>query len=359
MTGCLRCGHVTLLLLLLTLSCLHQSFYVAANKMKLECEKRCHTSLSPQQRANLCNQEEYSLGPAACSVMAKEALHLRYEDIYKLCHEATSAAPVECMLKLDAKDRGDLGFSICAKATSTLPSECFQRILSIGKAAPKKAVAEFCQSNTDHAPDLCVKAAHEHLGMKAEEAMLHCQDAFGSGDASTTNPRNTVTAECIATLKDYNRNAYSLQAKDIVQFCSKINPNQYVDMITEDTFPIFATSATDCFLQLVQDRAESVVKLSYPDMLHLCQNAPVAQGPTNCTNHVISVTAHREPHVKLTAESIVTLCTGAVNQAPADCFAESKGLGNLEERAQLCNAAPSTVRIFYHHYINFHFMITE
>lgn len=322
---------------------------VLGNKIKVECEKRCHSSLSATQRTNLCNQEEYSLGPAACSVMAKEALHLKYEDIYRLCREAPSAAPVECMLKLDSRDRAEAGYSICSKAASSLPSECFQRVMSHATKVSRKAVAEFCHGVVDYAPILCTEAARDHTTMKVEDILPICKDAVGSGNSSASNTQNHLVANCIATLKHLVSNANGVAAKDVLEFCVHINPNQYHDFIDVNEFSL---ASVNCVEQLSQKRKSMTLKLTQKNIFSICLNAPTALGPVNCSISVAEAISVKEPSLKLTSDAIATLCRSAVGTGPVECFVESRGLGSQDERAHLCHSAVNSVKSeFFPHFL--------
>lgn len=326
---------------------------VFVEKKRLECEKRAHSSFSPAQRVKLCEHPdgEYSLGPAACSVAAKDTLHLKFDDILSLCKEAVSSSPVDCLSIVEAKHRNTVGISLCKQATSTLPADCFQEMSKLfkpsQKAAADPAVALFCSGMVDLAPILCVKASQNNMttSYPLSKAMDVCKDAVGS---ALDHPLNSLVANCIAHLgsKHTHQLMPSLHADDILAFCVEINPHLHSpDDTYDDTTEAAMIPAVDCIFHLhsalkTQTHAHSS-SITVKQMLSICRQASVSRGPVNCTLAVLSASI---PSAALKPDDIAHLCQGATNAGPAACFVDSgKGaMGiNHEERTRLCNAATS------------------
>lgn len=327
---------------------------ILPNRIQLDCEKRAHSSLTHEQRKALCANayEEYSVGPAACSIMAKDILHFKFDEMLKLCKESKSAAPVECVMKLESRLRGTpLAYDLCTRASTVFPSECFMQISLLRKSNKKikdEQIIEFCKGMEDKAPMNCLMMSQNSTSLSLETAMSLCKAAIGSGDSSQHNVRNFMTSSCISALKESIQPSTASFDEDIVRFCVEINPLQYPHLISDSSEDIesFKNAATSCFQEingLVASGNKLYSWLTVNHRLGICSNAPVALGPVNCTATVLENYKQKESQLSLTASDLVALCKGATNKGPADCFLESKGLGNVEQRTELCNSATNAV----------------
>ena len=82
-----------------------------------------HNSYTAQQKKQLCEPPESvaasaslirresgsSIGPAICASVAKDALHAKFDVVLALCKGASSAAPAQCMSKLDNMAKNKYG----------------------------------------------------------------------------------------------------------------------------------------------------------------------------------------------------------------------------------------------------------
>lgn len=120
----------TILILLLSL---HKFSGLAAETNKnvkslpSECEKRCHVGFNPTQKTQICEGSRHS-GPALCASFAKDTLHMKFDEILRLCRGAPSIMPAKCTQILSGKQRSSFGEQLCAGAETTLPAQCFQEL---------------------------------------------------------------------------------------------------------------------------------------------------------------------------------------------------------------------------------------
>lgn len=316
-----------------------------------ECEKKAHSSLSAAHRKRLCATDPHSIGPAVCSVYAKDKLHFGVDDILRLCTSAVSAAPAECLFALDGPQRKS-GFQLCAEAESTLPAVCFKEVSSssawraLGDKKKSSAVDDlvrFCRRIEDRAPLLCVQATLNYTSLSIQQALQLCDDVVGSGDSSSADPLNELVSRCIAAMSLHTQPSLGLTAESIVDFCAHINHRQHPHLVrSEHDMLSFSSAAVECFETL----SASAPELSAPHRLEICRNAPQALGPVSCVLEVIEKAQEKEPHLKLRGEDLVALCEGAIGTGPASCFVESKGIGSLSERTQLCHGVSNSVSGF-------------
>ena len=318
-------------------------------KVVSDCEKKAHSSLSSKQRQELCDSwaGDYSVGPAMCSAPAKDKLRLSAENIIKLCKEASSDAPAECMLKLDNSQRNSVGMKLCQKVGTPISAECFKWLSSTSKgnnALKADDIVNFCRSIEDRAPINCLQAISNYTNLPAAKSLGLCKEAVGSGDSSQHHPLNHVVSHCIQEMSPYIKPSLGVHVEDIISFCVSINHHQHQHLASEEAF---TTSAVDCFKTLSNVTTPSKdyhgPTLSIKHKMDICRNAPITLGPVNCTMQTLQKVASRDPNIKLKGEDLAHLCVSAISSGPSDCFVESKGLGNTEERLTLCNTAINAV----------------
>jgi hypothetical protein len=325
-----------------------------------ECEKKAHANLSAKQRKQLCETTttgEYSVGPAICSIPAKDKLHLGFDDILNLCVDAVSAAPAECYGKIEKGQQKSVGIKLCNKMESSLPADCYTELSQPGywKSGNKQQkpaqvtdqIIDFCRRMEDRSPLYCVQAAKNFTQLPTNQILDHCKDVVGSGDSSQYHPLNSIISNCIQNMAMYIQPSLGVLAEDILRFCTHINHRQYPHFIDSDLH-VFSSAAVECFeslTALVTDQSFHGPTITIKDRLGICENAPNALGPVNCTSEVIAKSFKKEPHLKLKGGDIKDLCSGAISAGPADCFVESKGIGDTEVRTHLCRAATNSVSL--------------
>lgn len=300
-----------------------------------ECERRAHTSLNAETRRELCENapKHHELGPAACSITAKDGLRLKVSDMLELCRGAMSASPAECMMKLDVSSRAKIGIALCSGAKSLLPMQCYQALASTKNIGPTKSaqlidhVVDFCNSIEDPAQLDCAQAALQHSPVGLEKALVICTDVIERIYAATI-------PQCIQHMKRYIQPSVGLTAEKVVMFCAHMNPSIY--QTNQSVDPLLSTAAMDCFDHSTILSGRSKSALTAVQRLSLCSNAPTAMGPVNCSQTLLSVS---DSSKSLRGDEVVSLCRGAYGGGPASCFVEAKSLGNADVRIQLCNAA--------------------
>lgn len=320
-----------------------------------ECEKRSHTSFNAAQKQQLCSTTgKYSIGPAVCASVAKTVLHFKFEEILELCRDSVSASPAQCMNKLDVSLRGKYGVDLCKGADSTLPAECFKELLTLKGSGDrvKPLAVDFCKNLEDRAPLLCMHAISSTALLPLHQAMSLCNDSVGSGDSSSRSFYNNAAASCIFDMR-YNVNpSLGLPAQDVVKFCVETNPSVYIDSDEElhryQGREVVRSVPAECYenATLIKTSPEASANshlFTVKQRLALCSNAPVAQGPINCTSFMQSNA--KNPTSKLKPDDLAALCNGARGVGPAECFLGSSGLGTTEERIHLCNGALDAVRV--------------
>jgi hypothetical protein len=329
-------------------------FIVSADRRNFnECEKRAHPSLNANQKSELCKNYDldYSIGPAVCSVAAKDKLHLQYKDLFKLCFLAESDGPVDCMLALPQNQRNSVGFRICAQAPSSLPADCYHEISSSKSFSGKSVdfMMDFCQHLQDISPLKCVKSAIEHTKLPALQVLPLCKLSVGSASVNHDDLMNFISSECIHQMAHYIQPSLGITAESIVRFCVEINPLHYLNNINSQTDAVkqhYQTSSVYCYGNLTQSAQNktifSNVQLSAKDRLEICSNAPFPLGPVNCTIETMKKSKVKEPFLRLTGEDLKNLCKHAENGQASECFLESNGIGNITTRATICNGAQNT-----------------
>eukprot|EP01039_Chlorochromonas_danica_P001395 gene1395-1516_t len=305
---------------------------------------RAHVSLSASQRAELCEEApvEQPVGPAICSVAAKDQLRLAADSILSLCRGATSAGPIDCLRRLPVALRTNpRGFSLCAAAKTDLPALCFLNITSLHSKSTRggsqqeqllEEVVGFCSMLEDRLPLACAQAALLHFStLSLAKTLLICSDTVG-GDVSVKR-----IPQCIAEMRDKVDNSGGLTAERLLKFCAEINPEVYTGSAEEeyddDGDGDGRLAAVSCFEESSHDTSLSK-SLSAAHRLALCSNAPRASGPVLCAKALLS---QRDNHLR--PEEVVSLCRSATSIGPASCFEESRGLGDLSQRIALCNLA--------------------
>jgi hypothetical protein len=346
--------------LYLLFSVLSVYYHLISGKVVLnDCEKRVHTSFSPSQKQEICSNydNDYSIGPAICSIGAKDKLHLPYKDILKLCYHAVSDGPVDCMLALPTSLRSSIGYSLCNKATSALPAKCYSEINTLVKSSSEKEnVIKFCHNLQDISPLKCVTASlSPSVKLPIPIALTLCKNTIGSGDynSDSSNPLNEMTSVCIKDMSSSIQPSLGLTAEVIVKFCTEINPLQYVFNLNElssDDKLTFHTASRYCYHNLtisLQDKTLFTSAVTPRDRLDICSNALSALGPVNCTIQTLNKLKQKEPNHKLNGNDLKLLCRYALNgNGPSECFLESNGIGNSTIRANLCNSAENAVSCF-------------
>lgn len=375
------------------------------NKVIAECEKKAHNSLSPQQRSILCQYAdiEYGLGPAICSLAAKDSLHLPFENLLKICQHASSSAPVDCLKKLEMTVRQKSGFDLCAQATNSFPAECYSQLTQTYNVKPiikqqlnklkSTQIVEFCREVDELAPIHCFLSSINSTTISLDDGLAICKNAIGYGNFKPEQQQ--VVSQCIAELSSfltsqkllitsYNHVKHSgtvnhrvnnvIAPEDVVKFCVNINyhsfPNTYATTVTGGGgIPLPAVECVQTLHTRLQElsRTGSAGMIRYTgllktyDKLQICKNAPTTTGPVNCTIHLFerltqpqyqqssssSSSSSGAGGDKLTGEDVAGLCQGTVSPTgPGDCFLESKSIsssnsnnGNLTERIQLCHGA--------------------
>jgi hypothetical protein len=337
-----------------------------------ECEKRVHTSFSPSQKQEICSNydNDYSIGPAICSIGAKDKLHLPYKDILKLCYHAVSDGPVDCMLAIPTSLRSSVGYSLCNKATSALPAKCYSEINTLVKSSSEKDnVIKFCHNLQDISPLKCVTAAlSPSVKLPIPVTLTLCKNTIGSGDynSDSSDPLNEMTSVCIKDMASSIQPSLGLTSEVIVKFCSEINPLQYFFNLNELSFEdkaTFHTASRYCYQNLtiaLQDKTVSSPSVITPrDRLDICANALSALGPVNCTIQTLNKLKLKESSQKLTGIDLKHLCRYALNgNGPSECFLESNGIGNITLRANLCNSAENAVKYFVCLHMNHCFVLS-
>ncbi len=340
-------------------------FYFASPlpRIVIECEKKAHLSFSSKQKQQLCQTTttgDFSIGPAVCSVAAKDRLHLPFDDILDLCVEAPSSAPAECYAKIEKARQKSVGLRLCSKMDSSLPGECYNELhhgmwkntpvgIKTHKSFPvdkDNSIIEFCKNIEDRSALLCVAATKNFTQLSSFQALELCKDVVGSGDGSIHNPLNFMVSSCIDKMAIYIKPSLGIASEDIVHFCAQINHRQYPQIISESEIVAFSDAAVNCFetlTGLISDPSYHGPSLSMKHRLSICLNAPIPLGPVNCISKIIDMLEAKEPHAKLQGDELVKLCSGSTGEGPSECFFESKGIGGIDLRIQLCHAASNYV----------------
>mmetsp|Transcript_19725 Transcript_19725/g.32966 ORF Transcript_19725/g.32966 Transcript_19725/m.32966 type:complete len:1119 (+) Transcript_19725:127-3483(+) len=339
-----------------------------------ECQKRLSSSFTASQKQQLCAETTHNdIGPAMCAAAAKQLLNMNFDNTLQLCLGAESAAPAQCMSKMNKNQRAKNGISLCKGAKSTLPGTCYNEIS--GYPGTKNQVKpelleDFCLSLEDEAPLLCIRAVKDTSLMPVTQAIEVCAVSVGSAgverkNAGTRNVGNTfarahefflsligmkrnkrgnthsdaAVANCIQAMKDEVKPSFGVIAMEVLRFCVNSNPSVYDFFLPRQHPSSVVSPPATCFQlseQLKQSANSGNNAFNPKQRLGLCSNAYVADGPINCTAHILS---HASLSSEIKAPEVVSLCQGARSAGPAECFLESKGLGATTERVNLCNGA--------------------
>eukprot|EP01036_Dinobryon_divergens_P006740 gene6740-8953_t len=116
-----------ILIISITLSFLQ--FTNSQPKSSASCEKNVPSSFTFAQKVKFC--KEADIGAAVCALEAKKQLKSSFEDIYELCSNSSTAAPVMCMKELSTKERESIGVSLCSGAYSYHPGSCWKEVASL------------------------------------------------------------------------------------------------------------------------------------------------------------------------------------------------------------------------------------
>lgn len=400
-----RCVQLLFFFSLYFFSAVHHHFPVAkvsssssvsSDQQKSECEKRVISSFTVAQAKQLCEDAPAgAIGPAICASVAKQVLHAKFEVALELCQGSISAAPAQCMSKLDVTTRNKHGLTLCQGAVSSLPAECYNELVSYagGRGSIKTdEIISFCHDIEDPAPILCMHAVKSTSLVPLHQALFPCHNAIGSPAAEDVKA-NFAVADCIEHMKTlFVSSSFGITAADVLKFCVKSNPHAYdthpfverdgVQREGEGEDPLKrakSSSSSSSSSNRMEEEEEEEDIISPPAMcfevtgsksfpvtltakqrLRLCENALVFDGPVNCT---LKASGYPTTYLTATAsgsgassssssssslpllrgEDLIDLCIGARNSGPADCFKESRNLGSVKERTLLCNSAGNTV----------------
>jgi hypothetical protein len=333
---------------------------VAARKGSVEatdCEKKCHVGFTAVQRQLLCSkvQSKADIGPAVCGSSAKDSLHMQFEKIIELCQYARNVHPSTCYESLNSKQRNSLGLKLCGTATSEFQSKCFAS-LSVIKGASKNesAVVGYCvrhAADDNFAPVDCV--AHV-----VTDGLLSLQAALTACDAAVSSDN---TLQCIHDFHAFTPATIGLKPVELVSLCASSTYGQYdfdsnnLNIVTTESIGNLRSAIARCFFAVFnytegktqnsqQAQIHTSNHLSHTQRSHLCQSAPGnGLGPAVCA--LFSHVAQRSNNAaNLKADDIVSLCMFSHTAGPMQCFVESKGLGTVEQRIDICRGAANSVR---------------
>eukprot|EP01038_Epipyxis_sp_PR26KG_P011455 gene11455-15346_t len=331
------------------------------SKSIVECIQKGHNSFNAVQKQQLCesrstDSSSYDLnGPILCGNFAKETLHFKFDEIFRLCESAPSIGPGLCVNALSQQNRMKIGFDLCKLSKSNLPAQCYDEIQKNYKQLKPEIIVQFCKNIDDSAPLSCIRAiftntpgSNKNAIIPIERAMDLCSSASGTGSLDDPYLINERSGVCINQMKAYvhaTNTINSITGADIIRFCidslsvSSFEMNDRNNqMQNKNISNMFKISSVECFKHLQNTKVtNSQLQFSSFQSLSLCNNAPVAMGPTNCTLRAIERLSSSGERLK--NEELIELCHGARSFAPADCYKESRGLGSNKERIDLCNNA--------------------
>jgi hypothetical protein len=307
-----------LLLLLQTLCC------VVNGSQGSKCTDSVPRSWTSDQKKQFCQAASAAdwASPVECAAQARADLKLKFDDVYLLCVDAASTAPVACMVSLSKKEREQYGVSLCTRAVSEATSKCWHEMTAYkgkSKVADTMQILTFCRELDGPGPQHCVRTALDALGVAPALSMAPCANALMRSSPGTM-------ASCLALLKPHVYAATSGMAarehgrkgvldSDAIDFCSAAPSEE----------------AAQCFL------ASANMKLSAGDRLKLCYGADSAAGPVDCFNHLLfdnkRLSTASSPHdsgdtntprtvVQERVALGVALCAMAADRGPAVCFNE-------------------------------------
>lgn len=323
---------------------------VNANKNPSDCEIHAPIGFSKVQKVSLCcnHTVKGDIGPATCAVTAKEILRggLSIDEAISLCTRAISASPAKCMHSLEFSFRKSIGIKLCREASSSLPGECFS-YLEKNKNKDNKltteVIADFCIRIGDNdSPLNCIKHIIQEKWQPTSKAMEMCTSAVGG---------NNSASYCMKDMKKYINSVHGLRSSDIISFCISAIPETHAYHRRSSEFEILShsshhnpdnliSSLSKCYFAAsdLKTSPSSSTLFNSKQKLKLCENAPPfnnGHGPVNCTR----ILTQNSFDTKLRIDDIIDLCSGSLNEGPASCFLESKGLGSNEKRIDLCSGA--------------------
>lgn len=306
------------------------------------CETIAHNSLSAKEKEELCKfTDERGIGPAICSLLAKEKLHLKSQDIVSLCISAASASPAECMLGLSLTHRREIGLKLCSKANSTINAECFNDLKQIfNRNENINDILTFCLSIHDFSSLNCIKSLKDFSSQIKKHTLIdRCKDIFGSGKPYIGHPADNFVSNCLVNLKPISTQGISID--DLLNFCVSINPMSLPYAIDYISYQNIMNASDHCLLNSLKVLPQIPIK----NKLQLCTNSPLSEGPLKCAQYISEHLLKRDPTLKLNNNDLSLLCKGSISDAPAKCFLETAGIGKISERIQICQFALNNVLI--------------
>jgi hypothetical protein len=344
----------------------------ASSAAPSECEKKCHIGFSTSQRQQLCaNSRQSSIGPALCSAHAKDALHLPFDKILELCQNANSVHPATCFESLNAKQRNSIGIKLCAHTPSSrgaiesdFLANCFESLSTAVKGSSKfeQTIVDYCLKHgslddSNFAPVDCVSSVVSDNLVPLASALTACDAAVSSVNTKACiHDFHHLTSTPVASIGLKPAEIVSLCASSVDGDLGDGEPSSaYTHIVTEESIQHMQSAAARCYFAVFnssdgsgkrqQGQPQTTLPLSHSQRYELCLSAPGnGLSPAACA---LFAHAHNgKKGLQLKADDIVSLCAQAPPQqaaGPLNCFMESKGLGNVEHRAELCRGAANSV----------------
>lgn len=210
-----------------------------------ECEKKCPSSFSQQQRRDLCSGS-VNIGPAECAYDAKMKVNMKFDQILDFCDKESSSSRVACLLHTSKQDQNTVGKDVCRHATTPLPGQCWSELSPTNKRLHSKEVMHFCQNCEDYSEVSCVTHI---LGLRIPSLPL--ADVL-SACAMTSGIAHDVVAQCTNTLKPHISNSFGFTATHFLQFCTRSSH----------------INATDCLGSLMAKPLSSTSQLTRYVVMH-------------------------------------------------------------------------------------------
>jgi hypothetical protein len=236
---------------------------------------------------------------------------MKFEDIFELCGNTNSAAPVECYQKLSLKERSGIGMKLCAAVTSPLPSECWRELMATKSAnkIPESDALDFCRSIDDMGPIHCVKKTVALNILSPQDSLNACLYATVPSVEDTDTPE-----ACLVDMKKDIQPSLGVEAADVVQFCHAIS--------TPGT-----TAPQDCYHNISSNGDLSKI-LTPLQRLQLCWDTELKNGPPECVEEVKASRLHTGSATSpgLSSDEIVDLCMHATSSGPAKCYEGAKNV---------------------------------
>lgn len=348
-----------------------------------KCIEKAHTSLSYNQKELLCQKyyENYSIGPALCSVTAI-TYGLSINDTLELCSDSLSAYPAYCYKEIDQRERKQNGIKVCKHATSLLPSKCFNDLLkkksllnlpSSSSSLFTDALINFCNEKDDYASFNCVLTSISlYKTLPFIDILNFCTKAIGNGDIKNETSLNHIHSYCITKFsasslmqtKYSSSNVKSIS--NIISFCSNNYPQLYYNTTYLNHFHIEnLINPYHCVNKFYSDIAlvkklnsiTSVTKdsndeFSYDDgdnnddfsykndnlIMNLCENSLTSYGPFVCVNDFLeNYKKSSLNNLKISSSLLINLCKNSKNNLASKCFLDSNfKITNLKLKLNLC-----------------------